>query len=233
MGEYVYYDIPRDDLSSKLGGGLAKGSITVIKGVDGAGKSVFAQRFCFGFLEHDLKVSFISSELSTRDFIKQMNSLEYNILSHLLKRKLLFIPVFPITVQFKKKEDLLKRLVASSHLFKSDVIIIDSLNALVESKKITESDILSFTTFLKRIIGIGKTIIINVDPSTISKKVTENLEEIASNLVALETRVFQTDVKNVAVIKRWSRAEQEISKVIAYRVEPRIGIIVDISAVSG
>ncbi len=233
MSDYLAYAIKRDDLERKLGGGLSKGSLTIVEGKEGSGKSILSQRVAFGMLENNQSVTFISSELSTRDFLKQMKSLEYNIVKYLLNKQLLFLPVFPTTARLEKKHDLLERLISAPELFEKDVIIVDSLNALIDASTLDENLLFQFVTFLKRIIGIEKSVIINFDPAGLNDKLKNLLEEIADNFLFLESKLVQNDMKNVVIVKRWARSEKEVSKVIAYRVEPRIGVIIDISSFSG
>jgi archaellum biogenesis ATPase FlaH len=62
--------LPRDELSMNLGGGLPKNSLMLASGPDGAGKSIFAQRLCYGFLRNKTSVTYISSELDTIAFVE-------------------------------------------------------------------------------------------------------------------------------------------------------------------
>src|SRR3989344_7611630 len=91
------YDISleRDELTRSIGGSLPKQSIILIEGIDGTGKSIIAQRFCYGLIKNGTTVPYVGTEFSTMEFIKQMNSLSYNIEDYLLIDKMLYIPMFP------------------------------------------------------------------------------------------------------------------------------------------
>ena len=94
---FLNFSIRRDDFGRKLGGALARGSLTIVQGAEGAGKSVFGERMAFGLLENKQTVSYVSTDYSTRDFIKIMRSLDYGVVKYLLNKQLLFMPVFPTT----------------------------------------------------------------------------------------------------------------------------------------
>ena len=54
-----------------MGGGLPKGTIVTITGTDGAGKSAIIQRFIYGLIRHNYRLTVVSTELTTKGFIDQ------------------------------------------------------------------------------------------------------------------------------------------------------------------
>ena len=121
----------------------------------------------------------------------------------------------------------------SAELFESDIVIVDSLNRLVGTRKLTDNDLFDFVTFLKRLAGIEKSLFVTFDPLGFPPALKELLEEIADNFVVLDVKNVQGDLKNVAMVKRWTKGEVEVTKVISYCVEPKIGLIIDISSFAG
>src|SRR5690606_28707249 len=81
--------IPRDEFNRNLGGGIPQGSIILVEGKDGAGKSIIAQRVCFGLLENNISTSYISTELNLIEFIQQMNSMNYRVTEKIIGEELL------------------------------------------------------------------------------------------------------------------------------------------------
>src|SRR6056297_2147555 len=73
-----------DRLNKELGGGIPGGSIVLIEGDYGAGKSAMSQRFTYGLCEEGHSVTLVSTELTVRGFIDQMHSLSYDMEEHLL-----------------------------------------------------------------------------------------------------------------------------------------------------
>ncbi len=225
------FDIDRDELGRRLGGGLAKGSITLIEGPDGSGKSVLSQRITYGLLQNGHTVTYISTELSTKDFINQMLSLKYNIIPFLLNRQLLFVPVFPPSVRkLKRKKDLVRRMMNAPYLFEREVTIIDSFTLMLDGGRLDKNTLFQFINFMKKIISQGKSIILTVDPRSTAIEVLEPLRDVADNYVITRSEIMADDIKNVLLVRRWKRTEREVAKVIKFRVEPKFGIIIDISS---
>ena len=76
----------RDRLNKELGGGIPPGSIVLVEGAYGAGKSVTSQRFLYGICQEGNTVTYLSTEFTTSGFIQQMHSLDYDVVD-LLKRR--------------------------------------------------------------------------------------------------------------------------------------------------
>ena len=222
--------LDRDELGRRLGGGIAAGTITIIEGPDGAGKSVLTQRFTYGLLENKHTVTYISTELSTKGFIRQMQNLGYNILKYLISRRLMFFPVFPPSAKkIREKKDLIDRLIRAEFLFINDVTIIDALNPMLPNGTLPEKTLFDFIGFLKKTIQKGRSIVLTYDPESIDSTVVERLREVADNYLELKAEVVGDDIKNIIYVRRW-KAEKDVTKVIKFRVEPKFGIVIDISA---
>ena len=54
----------RDRLNAELGGGIPRGSIVIMEGQYGAGKSALTQRFTYGICEEGHTTTFLSTELT-------------------------------------------------------------------------------------------------------------------------------------------------------------------------
>ncbi len=225
------FELERDELGRRLGGGIAEGSITLIEGGDGSGKSILAQRMAYGLLVNKVSVTYISTELSLPEFMKQMSSLRYNVLPYLLNGQFRFYAVFPSTAhRLKKKQDLIERLIKADILFSTDVTIIDSLTMLQPDNGVSEKTAFDFMTKLKKLVVKGKSIVLTVDPDSTDPKLLEPLREVADNYLIMKAEAGAEDIKNVIFVQRWKRTEREVSKIIKFRVEPKFGIVIDISS---
>ncbi len=225
------FELERDELGRRLGGGIAEGSITLIEGGDGSGKSILAQRMAYGLLMNKVSVTYISTELSLPEFMKQMSSLRYNVLPYLLNGQFRFYAVFPSTAhRLKKKQDLIERLIKADILFSTDVTIIDSLTMLQPDNGVSDKTAFEFMTKLKKLVVKGKSIVLTVDPDSTDPKLLEPLREVADNYLIMKAEAGAEDIKNVIFVQRWKRTEREVSKIIKFRVEPKFGIVIDISS---
>ncbi|CAG0961568.1 partial DNA repair protein RadA, partial [Flavobacteriales bacterium] len=59
--------LDRDELNQMLGGGFPKGSLIMIDGPSGSGKSALCQRFAYGLLDNKNTVTYISTQLTTKN----------------------------------------------------------------------------------------------------------------------------------------------------------------------
>jgi flagellar protein FlaH len=218
-----------DELSEKMGGGLPKGSIVLIEGEEGSGRSVISQRLCYGLVSNDHSVTFISTESTMRNFIDQMYSLDYKIADHLPCRRLIFIPVYPLLGEAKPRGGFLSRLVNSPQLYTTDVIIIDTLSSLVGSD-IRENSCLAFLSFLKKLTSMGKTIIMTAEKG---QKDLEHLRLASDIYAVLNLKMSGDGMQRTLQIKRFSRARSKVDEIIGFRIEPKIGMVIEITEVSG
>src|SRR5512139_1929967 len=98
-GSLLRFDFERDGLHRHLGGGLPKGTLAILSGGVGSGKSALIQRFVYGLLLHQHSLTLISTEMTTKSFLDQMESLDYPVKKYLMEGKMRFIPVFPLIGQ--------------------------------------------------------------------------------------------------------------------------------------
>src|SRR5690606_39423514 len=61
-----------DELDSRIGGGLPSGSVTLIEGGSGSGKSVLAEQIVWGALRDGLRAAIFTSENTVKSLIRQM-----------------------------------------------------------------------------------------------------------------------------------------------------------------
>jgi flagellar protein FlaH len=231
MASLYSLQIQNDEFHKKLGEGLPAGTIGLIKGDHGSGKSVICQRMVFGLLNNNIPVSYISTQLTTTDFIKQMASLGYNVIRNIISSQLKFFPVYPLISENKERSDYSKRLISSRHIFESEVVFIDSFSSLVRFD-INEESSIDLMGFFKRIAATGKVIVLTALEGELDSKTMNEIESAASLLIETLTRKVGTDLKNLMAIKKYNFALRSYSKQTAFRVEPRIGLVVEIATVA-
>lgn len=73
------YEVETDSLADSLGLRIPNRSLAVLQGPVGAGKSLVSQRLVHGLLENGVKVLVITTELTTRGWIEQMESIGYGV----------------------------------------------------------------------------------------------------------------------------------------------------------
>lgn len=221
--------LDQDELGIRLGRGIPKGSIVLIEGEEGSGRSVISQRLCYGFLCNDCSVTYVSTELTMRDFIDQMYSLNYKIDKYLIGNKLQYFPVFPLIGTTKSRTDFLDKLIKSPILYEKDILFIDTLSSLTNNS-MNEAESIRFLEFLKKLVKLDKTIIMAVEAS---QKGINPIRLTSDIYIALKMRSTRTEISRILQVKRYLRARNQVDEIIRFRIEPRTGLVIEITEVSG
>lgn len=229
MVEIREIGIERDELADSIGGGFPSGSLGILEGRYGTGKSLLSQRLTYGFLENDYSVSYISTELTVKGFIEQMNSLRYNITSKLLDHSLLFIPIYPLVSEKEGKMDLSTKLMEGERIFKSDIIFIDTFSFLILQDPNPDSSLSKLDGFFQKLLAQDKTILLTSEPG--HKELLSSLYSSAHLLIELVLNQQGGRVSHEIEIKRFAKAGGSVSRTIAFRVEPKIGFVMEITSV--
>ncbi len=220
------FELDQDSLADSMGLKLPSRSLGVITAEVGGGKSLLCQRLTFGLLENNAKVVYVTNELTTRGWIEQMHSIGYWVTDHIKSGKLLVMSTFG-SVADRVEGVVLDDLIQSDALKVADVIIIDSFSEL--SKDVSANLILSK---LRRFCSKGHTVILTCDPEQMDKNFIQQLRATSEVALDLETAIIGGAMSRTIVVTRYLRAAGPLQSTIGWRVEPGMGFIVDITAVS-
>jgi flagellar protein FlaH len=229
--KYLEIGLKTDELHRRIGKGIPAGSFMVIEGENASGKSILAQRLLYGFLKNGNSVTYISSELTTQDFLEQMASLGYNVATYLTEKKLLFVPVFPRIGRVVPRKDFIYRLMRAEALFRNQAVVIDTLDSLIIDK-LTKKDIFSLVSFIKKVINMNKTIIVTVSPSNMDEETLKTLRSISDIYFTIKMREVGGSIKRVINVYRFRGASMTVADTIGFRVEPKVGFVIEISSVA-
>ena len=220
------FELDQDSLADSMGLKLPSRSLAVITADVGGGKSLLSQRLTFGLLENNTKVVYVTNELTTRGWIEQMHSIGYWVTDHIKSGKLLVISTFG-TVADRVEGIVLDDLFESDALKVADVIIIDSFSEL--SKDASASLVLSK---LRKFCSKGHTVILTCDPEQMDNSFIQQLRATSEIALDLKTAIIGGAMSRTIVVTRYLRAAGPLQSTIGWRVEPGMGFIVDITAVS-
>jgi flagellar protein FlaH len=236
------FHLERDELASRLGGGMPEGALVVVEGEFGTGKSILVERLLYGFLANKHSVTLVSTELTTLHFIEQMHSLDYQVEEFLLNRNLLFLPVYPVLGFRGGKVDLMDRLLNAKRMYESDVVCIDAFSSLVKdwvravpkgtSQNAIVSRIEDALYLFKLLNANGKTVILTLQPGDMPEEIASVLKAAADVYMTLKIDVVGNVVSRSLFVRRFERAEKSVSDIVNYRVEPKVGFVVEIKSVS-
>ncbi len=225
------FDLKRDEVCNKLGGGFPSGSIAVIEGGAGSGKSTICQRLAYGLMENGYSVTYISTQLTTKGFINQMYSLNYRIANFLLKKNLLYIPVLSLIDPTPARTDFIERLRNAKELFDNDVIIIDTISSLIKHSANVEKS-LDLVSFFKKLTGIKKTIILAIDPSELESKILSEFIGASDINLSLKISTLGSSIKRTIIVNKFTGASASVESMIGFRIESNVGVVVEIASVS-
>lgn len=227
---YYSINLERDELNKYFGGGIPKNSLILFEGIDGAGKSVMCQRFTYALLEQGVKVTYVSAELNTLDFIKQLDSLNYGIKNHFLNNRLLFITMVPYLGTVEYADDFLVKIMASEKLFENDVIVFDTLSFLFVKENAGKEVYYNIINFFRKLNNLNKTIIFTVDPTHLDSKFLNLLSSVADLYLGIDLKHFAGEIIRSIEVKRFKRPMGLYKNKIPFRVEPQEGVIIEIGS---
>jgi len=228
--ELLKIELKGDELHRRLGGGIPAGSIMLLEGDRGTGKSIFVQRLLYGFLMNGYRASYVSSQYTTVEYIKQMESIGYDIIPFLIRKKLIFVSLYPLLTGVSERRKFLSRLLGEPRIWEPDIVIVDAFSSLL-SREQEPSAIRDFLLYVKKLASLDKVIIMTANTEEIDRDSLFALEEAATMLFRLNVKVFGGDLKNSATIVKYNNAKGVFQKIIPFRVEPKVGLIVEIAAV--
>ena len=235
-----------DRLNKELGGGIPRGSIVLVEGDYGAGKSAISQRFAYGLSKEGASVTMLSTELTVRGFIDQMHSLSYDVVRPLLNEEVLFLHAdFDTGGTFTEGDgdrmELLKRLMDAEVMWQPDVVIIDTFDAILRNDPTFEALVrqnderqaaLEIISFFRKIISKGKVVVITVDPSTLDEEAIGPFRAIADVFLQLEMIEVGNDVRRQIAVKRFAGMGEQVGDSIGFSVRSGTGIVIESRSVA-
>lgn len=217
------------ELDDKMGGGVPLGSLTLIEGDSGAGKSVLTQQLMCGSLREGYTAALFTSENTVRSLVNQMQSLSLDVMHYLLLGKL---RVFPIEVGHLGSKAPVALFAAVRNESDYDMIFVDSLTSAVGYSSL--EDVISYFEKCKRLSADGKTLLIVLHSHGLSRELVVRIRSICDAHLRLRTEeVGQKLVKTMEVTKIRG-AEKKTGNIVSFEVEPGWGMrIIPVSKVRG
>lgn len=224
------FTLEQDSLANAMGARLPNRSLWMVQGEVGGGKSLLSQRLIFGLLENGSKILVITTELTTRGWIEQMESIGYPVTEHIASGRLLIFSRFGVIAESKEGVDLFDVL-ESEAIEKSDVVVVDSASALMPTGLDTSQQLIALQK-LRRVCSDSRSILLTIDPSEMDEKLLHKFRSSCEVLLDLKAGFVGGEIKRTIVVTRFLRAAGPVQASVGWRVEPYMGFIVDITAVS-
>ena len=224
------FTLEQDSLSNAMGARLPNRSLWMIQGEVGSGKSLVSQRLIFGLLENGSKILVVTTELTTRGWIEQMESIGYPVTEYIASGMLLVFSQFGVIAESKEGVDMFDVL-ESEAIDKADVVVVDSASALLPTG-IETSEQMQILQRLRRVCSESRSLLLTVDPTEMDDKLLHKLRTSCEVLLDMRAGFVGGEIKRTIVVTRFLRAAGPVQASVGCRVEPYMGFIVDITAVS-
>jgi flagellar protein FlaH len=237
-----------DRLNAELGGGIPPGSIILVEGDYGAGKSAMSQRFAYGLTQEGNDVTMLSTELTVGSFLDQMHSLSYDVVDPILDENLLFLHAdigdgntFSGDDEDGDRKELLKRLMEAEVMWDADVIIIDTFDAILRNDPKFEALVrqneerqaaLEIISFFRDVISSGRCIMLTVDPSTVDEEAIGPFRAIADVFMELQMVEVGNDVRRQISVKRFAGMGEQVGDSVGFSVRSGTGIVIESRSVA-
>jgi flagellar protein FlaH len=217
------------ELDGKMGGGIPLGSLTLIEGDSGAGKSVLSQQMMHGSLNDGYKLALFSSENTVKSLVKQMRSLNLDIMDYLLLDKLRVYPMETSRLGKDAPPTLIKAIRREAD---RDMVYVDSLTASIPHS--SDKEVLAFFEECKRICGGGSTIIIVVHSHGLNGELLVRLRSLCDAHLQLRTEEVGKKLVKTLEVTKVRGADKSTGNIVSFEVEPGWGMrIIPINKVNG
>lgn len=217
------------ELDSKMGGGIPVGSLTLIEGSSGAGKSVLTQQITWGSLKEGFTVALFSSENTVKSLVRQMQSLDLDILDFLLLGRL---RVYPMELARLRAQAPLVLLEAIRRETECEAVIIDSLTSAIAPLPPEAS--LRFFEECKQLCATGKTILIILHDQVVSTDVLVRMRSMCDAHLRLRTEDDGKRVLKLLEVSKVRGGGSTTGAIVSFDVEPGWGMrVVPVNKVKG
>ncbi len=222
----------KDGFDIRFGRVIPNGSLMFIEGKEGAGKSIFCQRFCYSFLKNGYSCSYISTQFTIKSFLRQTASVNYDVRRHLISGKFFFISTEVMLAETLPKTTFLQGLLTCKKLFDHDIVFIDSLSTLLK-ESLNKDNLVDLTNFFNRLTGSGKIIIITANPNEWSKEIHGSFQMISD----IHFRVIRETKPGIGIIhniylEKFNGARHKYDPLTTFSVRPGLGLTIETSGVA-
>jgi flagellar protein FlaH len=219
------------ELDKKLGGGIPLGSLTLLEGQSDSGKSVMAQQLIWGSLQAGLTAMLFTSENTIKSFLRQMTSLNLDVMAFLLLGRL---RIYPITIGKNKLTPgqvfkLINKTIKSGS--RVDLVVVDSLTTFVTRS--SWEDTVAFFENCQSLVAESRTIVVVASTYAFDDVTLARLRSMCDAHFTLRTEEVGDQIVKILEVAKVRGASKNTGNIVTFNVEPGIGIkIIPISKTS-
>ena len=222
----------KDGFAQRFGKVIPDGSLVFLEGKEGAGKSIFCQRFCYSFLKHGSTCSYVSTQFTIKNFLRQTASVGYDMRKPLMAGKLFFISTEVMLAETLPKSTFLEGLTTCKKLFEPEIVFIDSLSTLL-NESLNEDNLVELTNFFNRLKGSGKIIMITGNPNEWSDEIHSAFQMICD----IHFRVTRESMPGIGIVhniylEKFNGAPYRYEPRTTFSVRPGVGLTIETTGVA-
>ncbi len=222
---YLNFSLEGDELDRRMGGGLYLGQVITIEGGSGAGKTLLCLRLAYGLMKHNSTIAYVSSQFPIREFVNEAESLGYPMMNEILADQVSFIT--SVFLMRKNRKAHLDELLSTEQVIDKQVLIIDSLNP----ELFKNYDVVEYFTKLRK-YSENRIVIVTLNPADVEKSQLSTIHELSTTIISLNTKELAGERKHMVDLVKFPMALNSFQQAIPFRIEPKRGLIVEISSVS-
>ena len=210
------------DLDKKLGGGIPLGSLTLLEGQSDSGKSVVCQQLIWGSLQAGLTAILFTTESTTKSFLRQMSSLNLDIMDFVLLGRL---RIYPIAVGRRKltPKQVFKVIVKSVKEGQGvDLIVVDSLTTFVTRGSWEETA--TYFEHCQELCSENRTIINVASTYAFDDTTLARLRSMCDAHLTLRTEEVGDQLVKILEVAKVRGATKTTGNIITFDIEPDIGM---------
>lgn len=224
------------EIDNKMGGGIPLGSLTLIEGHSGAGKSVLTQQMIWGSLYDGFELSLFTTENTVRSLIKQMQSLNIDVLDFLLLRKLRVYPIEVARLKEKALGVLFKAIretrKSQKGKYRSDIVFVDALTPCIVATPVEE--VLAYFEECKKLCSDRMTIVIVVHTYAVTSELLVRITSLCDAHLRLRTEEIGDRLVKTMEVAKVRGATKTTGNIVSFEIEPDLGMrIIPISKARG
>lgn len=210
------------DLDAKLGGGIPYGSLTLLDGQSDSGKSVVSQQIIWGSLQSGLRATLYTTENTPKSFVRQMRSLNLDIMDYLLLGRL---NIYPIAANKNRltPEQVFARMVGSvknnEHV---DLVVIDSLTTFVT--RTSWDATATFFEHAQELCADNRSMIIVSSTYAFDETTMARLRSMCDAHLQLRVEEVGDQLVKVLEVNKIRGASKNTGNIVTFDVEPNIGM---------
>jgi flagellar protein FlaH len=218
------------ELDSRMGGGIPVGSLVLIEGGSGSGKSVLSQQMIWGALQDSFHVTLFTSENSVKSLVSQMKSIDLDVLDHLLLNRL---RVYPIELSRLQRSAPMALLRVLNMQERPDVLVVDSFTAAMVQDGVA-MEVRQFFEGCKRLCATGKTVFVTIHTDAAPADLIAPIRSMCDAHLKLKSEQDGQRLVKTLEVAKVRGAASATGAIVGFDVEPGWGMrVIPISKARG